>query len=162
MVPPAEIAELWQKHSAGLLLLVRARFGNQVDCDAEDILQESFARLARLKRPPEDALAWLMRTSRNLAIDLLRSGKRRRHREHVVAEGRGCWFQSSPIQSLVAAEVAEGLQQLEPELREVLIAHLWNGMSFRQIANALDTSSSGIHRQYHLALEQLREYMDAR
>ena len=160
LVPPAEIARLWRQHSSGLLLLVRARFGSRVDCEAEDILQDAFTRLARQTQMPEDVLAWLVRTSRNLAIDALRSSKRRKEREGAVASGRLDWFEETHSSAAFDLEAEAAIAELPADEREILVAHLWNGMSFRQIASAFETSSSAANRRYQSALEHLRSRLD--
>ncbi|MEC8557350.1 MAG: sigma-70 family RNA polymerase sigma factor [Planctomycetota bacterium] len=156
LVPRAEIARLWQQHSSGLLLLVRARFGGQVDCEAEDILQDAFTRLARQTQMPDDVLAWLVRTSRNLAIDAFRSRKRRKQSEGAVASERRDWFEERQSSTIFASEIEVAIAELPIEEREIMVAHLWNGMSFRQIAAAFETSSSAANRRYQSALQHLR------
>lgn len=160
LVPPAEIARLWRQHASGLLLLIRARFGSQVDCEAEDILQDAFTRLARQTQMPEDVLAWLVRTSRNLAIDALRSRNRRKQREGAVASERLDWFEETQSSTVFASEAEAAIAELPADEREILVAHLWNGLSFRQIAAAFDTSSSAANRRYQSALEHLRSRLD--
>jgi RNA polymerase sigma-70 factor (ECF subfamily) len=42
-------------------------------------------------------------------------------------------------------------------LREVLIAKVWGRLTLEQIALALDSSKSAVHRRYEQALSALRE-----
>src|SRR5437868_4878621 len=58
--------------------------------DADDIVQETFARAAQVcaATPPESWRSWLVRVATNLALDLLRRRKRRAY--------RGTWL-PSPI-----------------------------------------------------------------
>lgn len=68
------------------------------------------------------------------------------------------WFAStdsidSPV---LAKQLEQSLQKLEPKHRELVVAHLWNGLTFRQIAEAFDISPSKAHRDYMLAIESLR------
>lgn len=68
------------------------------------------------------------------------------------------WFLGvDSIDSLVLAkQLEQSLQKLVPEYRELVVAHLWNGLTFRQIAEAFDISPSKAHRDYMLAIESLR------
>jgi RNA polymerase sigma-70 factor (ECF subfamily) len=67
------------------------------------------------------------------------------------------WFVSESIDTAVAAkQLQQALQKLEPEYRELVVAHLWNGLTFRQIAEAFDISPSKAHRDYMSAIESLR------
>ena len=55
------------------------------------------------------------------------------------------------------ATVSAALQLLPLEQREVLVARLWGGLTFEQIAELNGTSSSSTHRLYHAGLAALRE-----
>ena len=156
MMDPSEIAALFRDHAEGLVLLARARF---LDSHADDLVQEAFVRLARQKSTPNDPLAWLARAVRNLAIDAVRKDSRRRRRERESAASRDCWFE--PPDDLVgnclsAEEATEALLQLSESEREIVIAHLWGNMTFRQIASAFGVSSTSANRNYLKAIDKLR------
>ncbi len=50
--------------------------------------------------------------------------------------------------------------QLPSEEREILVAHVWGGLSIRQIATAFELSRSTVHRRYTSAIEQLRNELE--
>jgi len=151
-----ELANLWRKHAASLSLLCRLRCSSPEDC-----VQEAFIRLAREVPVPDDPVAWLARVARNEALSRWRSEQRRRHREQLVAAERPAWFIEPRLggDSTLAspAEIQSALQQLDESTREIVVAHLWSGLSFRQIAKAFDLSSSAAHRQYTAGLEQMKK-----
>lgn len=157
MLSSSQIADLWDHHAAALQLLARAR------CNvAEDCVQEAFARLATEDPAPDDAVAWLARVVRNEAISQFRKDHRRRQREDVFVQERSPWLlpRDSFNDDLIAAdEIQQGLLRLDAESREIIIAHIWTGLSFRQIAEVFAISSSAVHRQYHAALSQLRDQL---
>ncbi len=154
MLQPNEIAELWRRHAGGLVLLARSRQAN----DAEDLVQEAFLRLAKQTVAPRDPLAWLVRTVRNLCVDLARRSNRRKHREQQFARSRDSWLRhSAPTTEVSISEVLAALEHLPPESRDLLIAHLWNGMTFEQIGDAFEMSSSTANRRYQQALKKLRD-----
>jgi RNA polymerase sigma-70 factor (ECF subfamily) len=62
--------------------------------------------------------------------------------------------------TLDAATVARALEALPAEQREVIIMHLWGGLSFTDIGEVLDCSASSAHRWYQAALQQLRERIE--
>jgi DNA-directed RNA polymerase specialized sigma24 family protein len=47
------------------------------------------------------------------------------------------------------------------EQREVIVARLWGGLTFEQIAELASVSSSSVHRWYVAGLASLRERLDA-
>jgi RNA polymerase sigma-70 factor (ECF subfamily) len=60
----------------------------------------------------------------------------------------------------VAAEVTAKLGELPPEQREVIVAHVWGGLSFSEIGELVGTSSSSAHRLYQEGLANLRDRME--
>lgn len=161
MIGADELADLWRKHAASLTLLCRLRCSSPEDC-----VQEAFIRLARERPTPNDPVAWLARVARNEALSRWRSDQRRRQREQVVAAERPAWFVEPRLggdDSLASpAEVQTALEQLDEATREIVVAHLWSGLSFRQIAEAFELSSSAAHRQYTSGLERLRLLLEKR
>ena len=153
VISAAELSQLWKLHADGLMLLARMR------CQAaEDCVQVAFIRLAKLETIPDDPGAWLATVVRNEAISLLRSESRRRRREEKFSENTKQWFdaEQSPEDDLSQVEIKADLQKLETESREIVVAHLWNNLSFRQIAEVFDVSSSAAHRKYVQAIKQMR------
>lgn len=127
-------------------------------------MQEAFVRLSVQPTVPEVPVAWLARVVRNLAISQLRSDQHRRIREEKTSRERPEWFRpqvESLADELQPADVQTSLSGLDPESREIVAAHLWNGLSFRQIAVAFDISPSMAHRRYVDALERLRQSLVA-
>ncbi len=127
----------------------------------EDCVQEAFIRLAAQDPTPDDPLAWLARVVRNQAISQARQATRREQRERVVAAQSPGWFEA-PLQSsdLQPRHVQQALAQLPSEEREILVAHVWGGLSIRQIATAFELSRSTVHRRYTSAIEQLRNELE--
>jgi RNA polymerase sigma factor (sigma-70 family) len=146
------ITRLWHEHSAALLLYARQW------CDApEDIVQEAFLLLVRQSLAPDNPRAWLYRVVRNRAINAVRTGGRRQRRETATAARGEPWFDADEGQRLDAAEATDALKQLPPQQREAIVARLWGGLSFEEIANISGSSLSTVYRCYHRGLATLRE-----
>lgn len=61
-----------------------------------------------------------------------------------------------PALRIDADSAVEALQKLAVQEREVIIAHLWGGLTFEEIGQIQSSSSSTTHRLYARGLEQLR------
>ena len=160
----AELSLLWKNHSAALLLVARGHCGHVADAMAEDCVQEAFIRLARQTPVPDVPVAWLMKTVKNAAIDALRTEKRRTNRESLVASDKPRWFESVAAvdsERNTTLEMQQAIAELDSMTRDILIAHIWNNLTFRQIADAFDVSHATAHRKYESGLKQLREFMTA-
>ena len=149
-VGPDLLAWLLDRHAAALELYARQR----CDC-AEDVVQEALIELARQPQEPRDAVAWLYRVVRNKAIDASRSQRRRREREAAVSSENE-WFVSSADDQIDARTAAAALSELPVEQREVVVARLWGGLTFEQIAALVGASDSAAQRRYQTALTELR------
>lgn len=123
----------------------------------EDVVQESFARLAN--HAPADPVAWMYRVVRNRAISVGRSERRRRRREEQVA-GQS-WFVSTPGERLDAAAATVALRHLPDDEREAVVAHVWGGLSFAQIGELTNSSAATAHRRYVAGLTNLRSRLEA-
>ena len=153
---PKVLAELWETHAAGLHLLARSR------CDsAEDCVQEAFVRLSALHTLPDEPIAWLVTVVRNLASSQVRSRNRRRQHEAESGWHRAKWLEANdesngfPVES---DQIQAALMQLSEDCREIVIAHIWNKMTFRQIADAFSMSPASVHRWYEESILQLRQF----
>jgi RNA polymerase sigma factor (sigma-70 family) len=122
---------------------------------AEDVVQAVFAKLVRRSRPPEDVLAWLYRVVRNGALDAAKVARRPHRRESEGARPIR-WFVEDEVDGLDAETALAGLERLGPEQREVVVAHLWGGLSFQQIAAAGESVSTAF-RRYTAGVECLRK-----
>ena len=146
-----ELAALLDRHGATLELFARSW------CDTPaDAVQEAFVELARLPRPPDQLVAWLYGAVRNRALTAGRAARRRQRHEANAGQQRPYWFEADSTSSLDAADVAERLAKLPDVEREVIVAHLWGGLTFEQIAIVTGGSSSGVHRKYQSGLTRLR------
>jgi len=149
---PELLAGLLDRHAAALELYAR-----QLCRDADDAVQEAFIELARQTCLPQDAAAWLYRVVRNKALSRQRAAGRRQRHEEAAADCRGDWFQPPATEGLDGATAAAALESLPTEQREVIVAHLWGGLSFTEIGRLMGSSDSTAHRRYVAALAALRE-----
>jgi RNA polymerase sigma-70 factor (ECF subfamily) len=153
---PDELCRLIDTHSATLILY--AKQWNAAD--AEDVVQETFLRLvkrAQWEGMPVNPAAWLFTAVRNEAIDRHRKAKRRQQHEQQAMAQRPVWLETPPDSSLRSAELLEFLDTLPMEQREIVIARIWGGLTFDEIAALMDDSRTTVHRRYGEALETLRE-----
>jgi len=146
------LSRLLDEHSAALALYARQW------CDGpEDVVQEAFLLLARQSKPPDNVVGWLYRVVRNGAISAARaSGRRIRHETEAARRGRS-WFEPGCDARLDAAVVTEALRHLPLEQRETIVARLWGGLGFDEIAQLTGHPTSTVHRWYHAGLAALRE-----
>jgi len=149
---PELLGRLVDQHAAALVL-----FARQWCTGAEDVVQEAFLKLVTQKPPPLRVLPWLYRVVRNAAISAARAERRRRRHETAAAARIPAWFAAVETTALDVTAATQALQMLPIEQREIIVAHLWGGLTFEQIAEVAQCSSSTAHRWYIAGLSALRE-----
>jgi RNA polymerase sigma-70 factor (ECF subfamily) len=155
-----EIERLYDEHAqplyAFLLNLTRD------EADTRDLLQDIFVKLARdpeLLASVRDEHAFLIRLAHNAAIDLIRRRSTRdKTREQFAAESISPFAPASnPDEQTFRAVLAGALDELPPDQRAVVHLKLWEGLTFEQIAEALDIPLNTAASRYRYGLDKLRE-----
>jgi RNA polymerase sigma-70 factor (ECF subfamily) len=154
-IDPTELGRLYRQQAPALRL-----FARQWAESAEDLVQDAFVRLAQQSTPPERVLPWLYRVIRNQALANHRSATRRRKRE-TQSGSPVAWFAAVDDQ-LDAQEATRLLAGLPLESREAIVARLWGGLTFAEVAELVGCSLATAQRRYQAGLAELRERLEGR
>jgi RNA polymerase sigma-70 factor (ECF subfamily) len=131
--------------------------------DAMDAVQKAFLRIYRSLgrfRLDEPFFPWFYRIVRNTALNQRRDESR--HKGEVPLE----WVtqpdgQPDPLAATVAEDLRErlwrGLEELPPEMREVFTLYHFQGLKYREIAEAVDIPLGTVMSRLHAARLRLRE-----
>jgi RNA polymerase sigma-70 factor (ECF subfamily) len=154
-----DLARIYDDHAqrlfAFLLTLTRR------EDDTREILQELFIRLARqpeIMAGVRDERAFLLRLAHNLAVDTVRRrAARQRGQERVRDQATelfaGC---EDPDLATFQDALTRALSDLPVEQRAVVQLKLWAGLTFGQIADALEISPNTAASRYRYAIDKLR------
>jgi RNA polymerase sigma factor (sigma-70 family) len=152
-----------------LFRFIRKRVRNEED--AEDILQDvlyQFVSSYSVTEPIERLTSWLFTVARNKIIDWYR----RRRPDPLPMESDESWHPINledilfdPTQnpedlyyrSVVWTELADVLDDLPPEQREVFVMHELEGRSFKEIAELTGEGINTLLSRKHYAVLYLRE-----
>ena len=132
------------------------------EADTRDLLQDIFIKLARdpeLLDGVRDERAFLIRLAHNAAIDLIRRRSARdKTREQFATESISPFAPASdPDEQTFRAALSGALAELPPDQRAVVHLKLWEGLTFEQIAEALDIPLNTAASRYRYGLDKLRE-----
>jgi RNA polymerase sigma factor (sigma-70 family) len=169
--PDQRISEVVKREQSRLRNFIRRRVPDPRD--AEDILQEVFYKLVeanRLLMPIEHVTGWLFRVARNRITDLFRKKTPESFSDVAVEEEDGEALQiedllPSPdagpealyLRSVLLDELELALDELPEDQRDVFVAHEFEGLSFRQIADATGASVNTLLSRKRYAVLHLRE-----
>ncbi|HWD19019.1 MAG TPA: sigma-70 family RNA polymerase sigma factor [Verrucomicrobiae bacterium] len=144
---------LYQEKAGALILYGRAL--GLSHSESEDVLQETFLALLRLPTRPEEPERYCLRAFRNRALNYHRSVWRRLAREWESV----AWFERHPTNEENETQALQGLKQLPPEQREVIVLKIWHGMTFEEIGRLLETSPNTVAGRYRYGLNKLRFFV---
>jgi RNA polymerase sigma-70 factor (ECF subfamily) len=161
---PQALEALYERHAKQVFSLALAILGNRVK--AADLTQEVFLlvwRHAGIYRPTGEPRAWLLRLTRNRAIDELRRERRRPQGNPVFAEKvlRSIPAPSTVAETIEHQEVREAVAALPETQREALNLAFFHGLSHQEIATLLRTPLGTVKARIRRALQTLREQWQA-
>jgi RNA polymerase sigma-70 factor (ECF subfamily) len=175
-----ELVEACQSGEASAFDLLVARWEDRIrgacyrflgsEEEARDVAQEAFLKAYRaiggFKREARFS-SWLYQIATNLCRDRLR---RRRTRATVsleeMEETGGAIAETRPgaderlLQDDLARVVRRAIEALAEEQREVLILKEYEGLTFLEIAQALDVPVSTVKTRLYRGLGQLRQRLE--
>lgn len=154
--------ELWARHSGPLLAHARAIL--REPSRAEDAVQQVFCRLLTLDRRTlsrvEDVRAWLAQLVQREALNQLRSLRRENARAGRAVRQAHTQQTPSPAASALDADQDQmlhaALARLARRLREVVVLRHGAGLTFDQIAVALQVNRNTAAGRYRQAMAELR------
>jgi RNA polymerase sigma-70 factor (ECF subfamily) len=163
-----------RQHQAALLWFVEGRLHGTGRADAAlDITQETFLKLYANRAQIRDethARCFLYRVAVNLASNHRRTcrGRRERSLEHFIGPDRdGCDLArlvQGPDKGSIHAEEREqlnrALEQLAPDLREVLFLRYYEGLPQNEIARVMNKSTPTISRWLRQGRDALRTILE--
>jgi RNA polymerase sigma factor (sigma-70 family) len=160
-------AEEVQPHEPMLRAYLRGRFPKLGDID--DFVQESYARLLRVRERGGvfEAKSYLFATACNAVLDLVRRNEvvtieRVENIEHlsVLEESPGAGDTLSHNEDL--ALLAEAIQSLPAGCRHVLTLQKIHELSYKEIAARLGISERTVNAQIAKGVRRIRDYVSAR
>ena len=148
-----------------------ARFVTSVGArqDVEDLVQETFVRaFGSLDsfRGESSLRTWLFTIARRLLLDRRRSERRRGggSRMAVDVKDTDAMTEYDALDAVVADEterrMREAVARLTPTQREVFTLRVSEGMSYKEIAEAVDTTEGAARVHYHNAMRAIKEFLD--
>ncbi|MFQ5430435.1 MAG: RNA polymerase sigma factor [Phycisphaerae bacterium] len=130
---------------------------------AEDVAQETFAKLARLEELPTGSFKpWIYKVARNRCLDILRRHQRSPTHHRPIRTGFDVALsQSGPGTRAGRQErrelIREIIATMPADYRDVLTLKYFEGFSRAEIAESLETSEATVKGRLFRASEYLEE-----
>lgn len=156
----AEFRAIFFRHYSRIVAILMRLLGDR--SHAEEVASDAFWRLYRQPALQADGNVggWLYRAATNLGIDALRASGRRRHYEEAAASRGNEGKAVGPLTDLLRQEerlrVRAALASIKPASAQLLILRN-SGLSYKELAAALDVKMSGIGTMLNRAEEEFRK-----
>ncbi len=160
---PGELERLWRLHVTPLTRYATRLLGDW--SQAESVVQEAFIRWmdAGAIVPAENVRAWMYRVVRNKSFDLLRHENRGVSLDNSE-KGEPVDRREGPARQVIQKEeqamLLEEITHLPERQQEALRLKFQEGLTYREIAEATDQTSSTVGWLLHKALSTLRQKMN--
>lgn len=120
----------------------------------QEAVVESWRRQSQDGPPP---LALVYATIRRRAIDLARRDDRRADREVAAhLDGPQCWFDAGVDERERNLLIQKAMSHLPEIYRQVVTLKVWGGLTFGEIAEALEIPANTAASRYRYGLMELR------
>ena len=149
--------ELFEAHHLGLFRFLNRITGSDL---AEDLLQETFLRVARARpghRGEGHERAWLYRIARNVFLSRRRDDTRRPQPDGLAEDPPG----ASAERPWRRVALEQALAQLQDEHREAFLLREIGGLSYAEIAAACDVTPDAVRNRIFRARNELRQRLAA-
>ena len=156
---------LVRRYASPLLTFIRRMIGDRQR--SEDIFQDVFFTVWVKRHQyqfPRPFKAWLYA----IAVNKCHAANRGRHGGLVTLEEEPATAAEGPtpadavIATETAALVSAAVAQLPAQQRAVLVLRVWNGLSYAEIAQAIDRSEATVRSHMFHGLQTLRRYLEPR
>ncbi len=161
------LSELYDHYHTLVFSLARNILGNHHQ--AEEVTLEVFTRLwkhAATYNPQKASLqTWMLRITRNLAIDRLRAQESELQKLHWSWEEAQAQSQTvkSPEAEFTSEtdkqQVHHALDQLSEDQKEAVLLNFFKGYSHQQIAEVLDVPVGTVKARIRLSMKKLKNWL---
>ena len=158
----AQAGLLYERYSSKILGYCRRRLPSREE--AEDAVQHTFLNAYRSLRTgvvPHAEAAWLYKIAENVCHERRRSAWRRSRVEIVSDDGELREAVAAPVrQHDELAGLADALAELTPNQRRAILLREWQGLSYREIAEELETTEAAVETLLFRARRSLARKLD--
>ena len=155
MLTAEELARLYTKYRPKVLGYIRARVkGWQAEDLCQDVFEKAFRAADRYDPARSAPGTWLFAITRNTVINHLRRSRPTEELPEALAdEGQ---IEDGLLQEEMLDTLAAALENLPPELTNIIVLRYYDGLPLMEVAAALGISYGAVKLRHQKALAALR------
>ena len=163
-----EAAGFFRKEYSKLKNYIRSYISDKSDYDAEDIIQDVALNLfsrVDFETPVENLAGYIYRAIRNKIIDLERNKNRKKQipmeeiKDHEIVKN---WIsqienhENHEFREIMLEKVFEAMEKLKPEFQGIIWATEFEGRTFQELSDELETPVGTLLSRKHRAIAALQ------
>jgi len=166
---PQVVEHLFREEAGKMVATLTRIFGLEHLTLAEDVVQEALARALQtwpFRGIPQNPSAWIMRTARNLALDVVRRDKVFREKQTQILQSLEPPDSAPAVEVFHSQEIADDRLRLmfvcchpliPPEVQVALALKTLCGFSISEISHAFLTTAAAIAKRLTRAKQKIAE-----
>lgn len=151
----ADIEHLYDRYGASMYRYALVLLANPGA--AEDVVQSMFLTLLQRRHEILNESHYLRRAVRNECFSMLRGKQKLEVPMKPLLEP----ISKSEVSNEDRLALEQAIRELPPEQREAIHLHVFEGLTFQEIANATELSINTITARYRYAVTKLRRELQA-
>ena len=121
------------------------------------IFMKALEKIASFNHKKGTFSSWLYRISRNTVIDYYRTKKSEANVDDIWNLTGNDNIERDLVNKIQLEKIGEYLQKLEPLHREIIIMKIWDGLSYKEIADITQKSEASLKMAFSRAMTKLRK-----
>ena len=153
-----QLEKIYDEHADAVFGLFLSFSRNETD--ARDLLQDWLVRISQQDLPEtlRNERSWFLKTAYNLAVDWSRGAQaQRKTRNSAAKEWSEFQPESDPDREEMRIQLETSLRQLPADQQAAVRMKLWDGLSFREIGEALGISTNTAASRYQYGIAKLKK-----
>ena len=154
-----DIEQIYMEYHDRVMGYIYARLRSRAD--AEDLCQDVFEKVNMKLESFDSAKAsistWIYSIARNSVIDFYRCSHPHEEIDENMAQDGA--VDDSLLNNETLDELADALEKLPAQLREIIVLRYYDGMPLTEIAKKMNLSYGAVKLRHSLALDMIRKSM---
>ena len=154
-----DITLIYMEYHERVMGYIHARLRSQADAEdvCQDVFEKVYMKLDSFDSEKASISTWIYSITRNSVIDFYRRSHPHEDLDENMA--RDDAVEDSLLNDETLEELAEALERLPAQLREIVVLRYYDGIPLTEIAKKMNLSYGAIKLRHAKALELLRGCM---
>ena len=154
-----DMTTIYNEYHDRVMGYIYARLRSRADAEdlCQDVFEKIYVKLDSFDPTKASISTWIFSITRNSVIDFYRRSRPFSEMDETIPEDGA--VEDSLLNNETLEELAEALQKLPPQLREIVVLRYYDRIPLTEIARRMNLSYGAIKLRHAKALQQIRTSM---